>query len=50
MDNGPSRGALLIGTGASVGFLWKHQHVGLYREKYEAERQLARSTPAAMNS
>ena len=32
-------GALLFGLAAAVGFLWRRQHVALYREKYEAEHK-----------
>ncbi len=32
-------GALLFGTAAAVGFLWRQWHFSLYREKYEAEHK-----------
>jgi PAS domain S-box-containing protein len=32
-------GALLFGTVAVVGFLWRQRHVVLYQQKYEAERK-----------
>ena len=30
---------LLFGVAASVGFVWRHQHLCLYRQKYEAEQK-----------
>ena len=32
-------GALLFGLAAAVGFVWRWQHVALYREKHEAEHK-----------
>ncbi len=32
-------GALLFGVAAAVGFVWRWQHVALYREKHEAEHK-----------
>ena len=32
-------GVLLFGLAAAVGFVWRQQHVALYREKYEAEHK-----------
>ena len=32
-------GVLLFGAAAAVGLVWRQQHLGLYREKYEAEHK-----------
>jgi PAS domain S-box-containing protein len=34
---------LLIGAGASVGLVWRHQRAGFYREKYETAEALGES-------
>lgn len=36
-------GALILGAGASMGFIWRHQHSRFYREKYEASEALRES-------
>ena len=46
-------GTLLFGAAAAVGFLWRQQHLRLYREKYEAEhkyRNLFESSRDAMTT
>jgi PAS domain S-box-containing protein len=36
-------GALLIGAGAGVGLVWRHQRTQFYREKYEATKAMMES-------